>query len=200
MLALRDLLNPSRMTAIVDVGGAYLQGNPPYQRMLDEGVCTAEMIDPIGQEIFSHNPDLLKITGSAMPPDVVLQVLHAGKDKVAAHVSASFFPEYTFGPLDRGLRELGLILHCFADCYITSIQSAGTIPHPDPHQIAQADLFYVKDFSKPMDVEQWKHLAMLAHHVCGSYDLAMHAVSELAKAGAIPEDGAAQYQRILERL
>ena len=200
MLALRDLLNPSRMTAIVDVGGADLQGNPPYQRMLDEGVCTAEMVQPVGREIFSHNPDLLKITTSAMPPHAALQALHAGKDKVAVQVQAEFFPAYTFGSLDRVLRELGLILHCFAEVDIIPIVSPQAVPHPDPHQIGRADLFYIRDFSRPMDVEQWKHLALLAHHVCGSYDLAMHAVSELAKAGAIPEDGAAQYRRILERL
>lgn len=39
MLALRDLLNPERMTAIVETGVAEDEA-PPYQRMLDEGLCT----------------------------------------------------------------------------------------------------------------------------------------------------------------
>ena len=200
MQALRDLLKPERLTAIVDIGGADLQGKPPYQRMLDEGMCTA---DAIAFNIHTYDPqqspldivDLLKITG-----DFPLSLLQAGPDKVAAHVSTAFFPTYSFGPVDAAMREMGFILHCFADCYIVPVLSKINVPHPDPHQIAQVDLFYVRDFTQDMGVEQWKHLAMLAHHVCGSYDLAMLAVSKLSENGAIDGDAPARYRRILETL
>lgn len=193
MQALRDLLKPERMTAIVDVVGSEVEGNPPYQRMLDEGVCTAITITPKDVRP-AQDPDLLKITG----PCEMTGMLGTWPDKVAAQVHVSFFPEYTFGKIDRELRRLGFILHCFADSYVAPILSGTSIPHPDPHQIAQSDLFYVRDFTKPMLVEQWKHLALIAHHVCGSFDLAMYAVHRLAALGAIPSDAPASYRRILE--
>lgn len=193
MQALRDLLKPERITAIVDVGAAGLEGSPPYQRMLDEGLCTAVSPDLDDNQAF-YDIDLLKITGRCDREGI----LRAGRDKVAVQTHVSFFPDYTFGAIDAELRALGFILHCFADSYVMSIVSATPVPHPDPHQIMQSDVLYVRDFSKPMAVEQWKQLALLAHHVAGSYDLAMHAVSQLAKGGAVAADAPAQYQRILE--
>lgn len=194
MQGLSDLLKPERLTAIVDViGTAELNGSPPYQRMLDEGVCTAVTVardaDPDGPI------DLLKITGES--PTIPL--LGLGADKVAVHTATSFFPDYTFGDIDAELRRQGFVAHCFADCYLTSIGTEIKIPHPDPHQLAMADLFYVRDFRKPMLPEQWKHLALIAHHICGSYDLAMHAVCVLARQDEIANDAGNTYQHILER-
>lgn len=161
--------------------------------MLDEGACTATTYTrdaaPDAGPI-----DLLKLTGDSPTPDM----LALGPAKVAVHTSTSFFPDYTFGDIDAELRAQGFVAHCFADCYLTNIGTEVQVPHPDPHQLAMADLFYVRDFRRPMETEQWKHLALIAHHVCGSYDLAMHAVAVLARQNKIAIDGAQQYQRILE--
>jgi hypothetical protein len=73
------------------------------------------------------------------------------------------------------------------------------VPKVDPHQVLEADLVYVRDFTKPMADEQWKQLAMLAHHVCASYDLAMMAVEMLSKSGAVPADAPVSYAKTLER-
>lgn len=196
MLALRDLLKPERMTTIVDVvAGDAVEGNPPYQRMLDEGACIAVTIAPdVGVVVGLEAADLLKITGQCETAGK----LAAWPDKIAVQIEASFFPRPTFGSIDSELRQLGLILHCFADCYLTTIATDVGIPHADPHQLARADLFYVRDFQKPMGNEQWKHLALIAHHVCGSHDLAMHAVTVLAKRAVIASDAPQQYQRMLE--
>lgn len=194
MQALRDLLKPERLTAIVETGVAEDE-KPPYQRMLDEGLCEARVADANDRlDLQWFGPiDLLKITGSNRG-----EALAAGEDKVAVHVSVSFFPIYTFGEIDAELRRQGFILHCFADCVLTPILADTSIPHPDPHQLSLADLFYVRDFTRDMAPEQWKQLAMIAHHICGSYDLAMLAVKQLAKSGAISSEAPAQYQRILE--
>lgn len=192
-MTLRDILQPKRLTAIVETGVDKDEA-PPYQRMLDEGLCTARNASP--DTVAAIVPlDLLKITG----PEFDLGLLGAGPDKVAVHTSVSFFPKSTFGVVDGALRCQGFIAHCFADCYLTPIVSETTVPHPDPHQLGSADIFYVRDFLGPgIAAEQWKHLALLAHHVCGSFDLAMHAVTVLAKGGAIAPDAPAQYRKVLE--
>lgn len=191
MQALRDLLQPERLTAIVEVGVAENEA-PPYQRMFDEGLCS---VDTLGTNQALVGPlDLLKITGS---DNIRINRLSMGTEKVAVHVDVSFFPTHTFGPVDTELRRLGFLAHCFTDCVLTPIVSETAVPHPDPHQLGQAGLFYVRDFTRPMYVEQWKHLALLAHHVCGSYDLAMHAVSALAKLRAVEADAPLRYQRTL---
>ena len=187
------------MTAIVEIGDSELEGAPPYQRMLDEGVCTATIARHDCLEIDeppSGPIDLLKITGDSPGPGLLL----LGGDKVCVHTAVSFFPDYTFGDIDRELRNQGFVAHCFADCYLTTIGTEVKVPHPDPHQLAMADIFYVRDFRKPMEAEQWKQLAMIAHHVCGSFDLAMHAVTVLALQDKIARDAPDQYQRILETL
>lgn len=192
MQALRDLLKPERLTAIVETGVTEDE-KPPYQRMLDEGLCEVRVAGDSQDSQWFGPVDLLKVTGAHRG-----EALEAGKDKVAVHVSVSFFPIYTFGKIDARLRDLGFIAHCFADCVLTPILSGTAIPYPDPHQLSLADLFYVRDFTREMGPEQWKQLAMIAHHVCGSYDLAMLAVERLAKDGVIDNDAPAAYRRILE--
>ena len=190
MHALRDLLQPERLTSVVDICDTD-EGGAPYQRMLDEGLCTATLVKP--GATHEGPADLLKVTGSSPPPD-----MRAASETVAIHTSVSFFPDYTFGAIDANLRAQGFIAHCFADCYLTSIRTDVGVPNLDPHQLALADLFYMLDFTKPMTVEQWKHTALIAHHVCGSHDLAMHAVTVLAKKEVVATDAPQQYLRILE--
>jgi hypothetical protein len=38
MATLRDILSPSRLTSIVDVGANPIDSHPPYRRMLEEGL------------------------------------------------------------------------------------------------------------------------------------------------------------------
>lgn len=102
------------------------------------------------------------------------------------------------GVIDTVLRAQGFIPHCFAGAKCWPIATEVAVPKPDPHQMLEADLVYVRDFSQPMAAEQWKHLALLAHHVCASYDLAMLAVERAAKMGAIAADAPVTYARLLE--
>src|SRR5262252_4960304 len=85
----------------------------------------------------------------------------------------------------RGFRgfpsiTVGAIGHCFAG--VKQWPIAPTVIDGNPRkpllQLLEADLVYVRDFSSPenMTGEQWKHLAMIAHHCYGSIDLVMHAI------------------------
>jgi len=53
----------------------------------------------------------------------------------------------------------------------------------------------VRDFSRPgnMTAEQWKHLALIAHHCYGSYDLALKALVTLMELGVLPADASRRY-------
>ncbi len=103
------------------------------------------------------------------------------------------------GTMDLALRAHGFVPHCFADATCWPIATEVRVPKIDPHQVLEIDLVYVRDFTKPMLSEHWKQLAMLAHHVCGSYDLAMLAVEMLSKDMAIPADAPVAYAKMLEQ-
>jgi FkbM family methyltransferase len=45
-LLLRDLVRCSRPTSILDIGANLVDGDPPYQRMLDDGLCTVTGFEP----------------------------------------------------------------------------------------------------------------------------------------------------------
>ncbi|HEY2449273.1 MAG TPA: FkbM family methyltransferase [Mycobacterium sp.] len=46
MTTFRDLLSPSRLTHIVDVGASPIDGDPPYKSMLAEGLCHVTGFEP----------------------------------------------------------------------------------------------------------------------------------------------------------
>lgn len=104
------------------------------------------------------------------------------------------------GEVDSYLRQEGFIPHCFAGAKCWPIATEVAVPKPDPHQMLEADLVYVRDFTQPMAAEQWKHLALLAHYVCASYDLAMLAVEKVAKMGAVASDAPVTYAKMLEQI
>lgn len=276
MATLRDILNPDRLTAIVDIGANPVDGHPPYRTMLEQGLCTVTGFEPLvealtqlnkskgpnetylpyiigdGQEhtlylprkqgmvsllkpnaahlaLFESFADHGRIEGT-MPTttvrlDDLAEVEHCDLLKidiqgaelmvlenaprhlanaVAVMTEVSFVTLYenqpALGDVDTALRGYGFIPHCFAGAKLWPIVTEVKIPRPDPHQLLEGDMVYVRDYTKPMTPEQWVHLAMVAHHVCGSFDLAMLAVENAAKLGAIPADAPLAYRKVLEHL
>ncbi len=274
MQALRDLLKPERLTAVVDVGANPVEGHPPYRTMLEAGLCTVVGFEPIVEALGilngrkgpnetylpyilgdgeEHTLHLTRRQGmvSLLKPDPAglgvferlaeyghlegtmatrtvrlddlaevphcdlikldiqggeLSVLkHAPKrmaDAVMVITEMSFMPLYkgqpTLGVMDGFLRGRGFVPHCFAEakCWplATEVRIGG---RPEPHQLLEADMVYVRDFTRDMEAEQWKHLAMLAHHMCGSFDLAMLAIENAARVGAIEPDAPLAYAKLL---
>lgn len=123
-------------------------------------------------------------------------------DTVVIQTEVSFVPLYqgqvTFGEIDCELKSMGFIPHCFAEAKLWPIATKTPLPHVSPQQLLEADMVYVRDFGKDMEPDQWKHLAMIAHHVLGSHDLAMRCVESLVGMGALPAPAPSQYRRILE--
>ena len=97
--------------------------------------------------------------------------------------------------LVQELRSQGFIPHCFHAVKRWPIAplAIGSDPRKPLNQLLEADLVYVRDFSRPesLSIEQLKHLALIAHHCYNSFDLAMRCVMLLEQRQAL-ESGAQQ--------
>ena len=95
----------------------------------------------------------------------------------------------TLGDIDLELRRQGFVPHCFAQ--IKKWPIAPCVINGNPrlalNQLLEADIVYVRDFSQPqsMSDEQLKHLALIAHHCYGSFDLALRCVMLLEQRKAL---------------
>lgn len=134
-----------------------------------------------------------------------LAVFQHGRNKLAAAVAiqteVSFVTLYRdqpgLGEIDSELRAQGFIPHCFAAVKrwpIAPLVIAGDARQP-LNQLLEADLVYVRDFSRPerLDDEQLKHLALIAHHCYGSFDLAVRCMWLLEQRGTLDKGSRAHY-------
>lgn len=138
-----------------------------------------------------------------------LAVFEHGRNKLAKAVAlqteVSFVPLYknqpVFGDIDQELRRLGFVPHAFA---AINKRMIAPMLGPDPaaaiNQLVEADVVYVRNFieAEAMESEQLKHLALIAHHCYGSFDLALNCIHHLAARGAIPPDGKNRYVALLQ--
>jgi FkbM family methyltransferase len=153
------------------------------------------------------NMDFLKMDIQGCERDVLLHGRHKLAETVAVQTEVSFVPLYkdqpSFGEMDLLMRELGFLPHCFADLKVWPL--APTVVSGQPNrglrQLLEADMVYVRDFTRPqnMSAEQWKHLALIAHHCYRSADLAARAINMLAELGTVPADTSERYLSSLGR-
>src|SRR3954469_10013951 len=273
MESLHQILAPSRLTSIVDIGANPIDGDPPYKAMLAAGLCDVTGFEPQGaalarleqkkgpyerylpyaladgSERILHVCELEGMASLLVPDPAHLalfnlfptwgrvkeqipvttrrlddiaeitaldflkmdvqgaerEVLVHGRTKLADTVviqtEVSFVPLYkdqpSFGDMDLALRALGFLPHCVTGTKIWPISPmvVGDAPNRGIRQLLETDMVYVRDFSKPenMSAEQWKHLALVAHHCYGSYDLALKAILSLMELGALPADSNRRY-------
>jgi FkbM family methyltransferase len=149
--------------------------------------------------------DFLKIDAQGCE----LEVFRCGQRKLAKTVvvqtEVSFVPLYlnqpAIGAIDTTLRNMGFLPHCFAE--LKKWPLAPMVINKDYrkplNQLLEADLVYVKDFTTPnsMEGEQWKHLALIAHHCFRSFDLALLAIRSAATLGVLAQDAPQKYLAIL---
>jgi len=270
---LTRILQPNRLTAIVDIGANPIDGDPPYKAMLAAGLCEVTGFEPQpaaleklnrakgpqerylphvvadGTERTLHFCELEGMTSLLVPDPAHLalfnlfptwgtvkdriavktrklddiaeiaamdflkmdvqgaerEVLAHGqaklKDTVVIQTEVSFVPLYkdqpSFGDMDLALRGLGFLPHSVSGTKIWPIAPmvVGDAPNRGIRQLLETDMVYVRDFTEAdgMSAEQWKHLALVAHHCYGSYDLALKAILALMQLGAVPADANRRY-------
>ena len=139
-----------------------------------------------------------------------LDVFRYGKEKLSKAVviqtEVSFIPLYegqpTFSDIDIELRNQGFIPHFFPAMkkWMISPMVINGDPRIPLNQLLEADIVYVRDFTKPetLSDEQLKHLALVAHCCYKSYDLTLCCISLLEQRGAMPKGSIEQYPKMLQ--
>lgn len=149
--------------------------------------------------------DLLKIDVQGSELSVFRNGSARLANAVAIQTEVSFMPLYksqpVVGDIDLALRALGFVPHMFAAInkrMILPVHLADN-PYAAINQLLEADIVYVRDFTQPekMDPEQLKHLAMIAHHCYGSYDLAANCIHNLVVKGVMPAGAVEQYLALI---
>ena len=138
-----------------------------------------------------------------------LAVFRSGRTKlsqaVAIQAEVSFVTLYknqpSMGDIDLELRSQGFIPHCFAAVKLWPISPlvVNNDPRRPVNQLLEADIVYMRDISRPEAItdEQLKHLALIAHHCYGSFDLALRCVKLLEGRQALKTGTQQQYLQIL---
>lgn len=156
---------------------------------------TLDSIDEISEM------DFLKIDIQGGELDVFRHGAQKLSQAVAIQVEVSFMTLYknqpTIGDIDQELRRQGFVPHCFAA--VKNWPIAPCVINGNPRtplrQLLEADIVYVRDFSKPegFSDEQLKHLALIAHHCYSSYDLAMRCMMYLEQRGKLQDGSQGRY-------
>jgi FkbM family methyltransferase len=134
-----------------------------------------------------------------------LMVLRNGWSKlaqcVAIQTEVSFIPLYkgqpTFAAIDIELRQHGFIPHRFHQVKPWSI--APTMRDNDPrqpfHQLLEGDIVYIRDLIHPaiLTSEQIGKLALMAHYMFNSPDLAARCILNLQARGKLPDGTIERY-------
>ncbi|MGW6703326.1 FkbM family methyltransferase [Streptomyces sp. NPDC054956] len=145
--------------------------------------------------------DLLKIDIQGAELMVFQNAREKLAEAVAIHTEVSFVPLYedqpVFGDVDQELRRQGFIPHAFTAVKrwpIAPVIFGGDFRQA-LHQLLEADIVYVRDFGHPesMTDEQLKQLALVAHHVYGSTDLAYRCLSVLVTRNAVAPGAPGDY-------
>jgi FkbM family methyltransferase len=145
--------------------------------------------------------DFLKMDVQGVEREVLAHGQAKLKDTVVIQTEVSFVPLYkdqpSFGDMDLALRAMGFLPHSVTGTKIWPIAPmvVGDTPNRGIRQLLETDMVYVRDFTNPdaMAAEQWKHLALVAHHCYGSYDLALKSILALMQLGAVPQDANRRY-------
>lgn len=134
-----------------------------------------------------------------------LSVFRNGHEKLAEAVAIqtelSFITFYldqpSFGEVDLELRRQGFIPHGLTQLIRRPIGDfeVGDDALPWVNQLTEADVVYVRDFTRPdfMTDEQLKHLALIAHHCYGSFDLVFRCVQLLEERRVVDAGSAQRY-------
>jgi len=177
---------------------------PIWGKVKNQIPVTTRKLDDIAQ--IAHL-DFLKMDVQGAEREVLAHGRTKLAETVVIQTEVSFVPLYqgqpVFGEMDLALRELGFLPHAVTGTKIWPIAPmvVGDAPNRGIRQLLETDMIYVRDFSRPenMSAEQWKHLALVAHHCYGSYDLALKAIITLTEMGHLAQGANKRYLASLRK-
>jgi FkbM family methyltransferase len=182
--------DPDRLALfnLFPIWGSVKQRIPVTTRKLDDIAEIAAM-------------DFLKMDVQGAEREVLEHGRGKLKDAVAVQTEVSFIALYegqaTLSEMDQLMRELGFLPHCFAAVKVWPLAPTVVAGQPSKglRQLLEADLVYVRDFTHAGNLapEQWKQLALVAHHCYGSFDLAVRCLNMLIELGALSLAGLEEY-------
>jgi FkbM family methyltransferase len=190
----------SGMTSLLAPDAPVLRHFPGFSewgQVLREIPVTTRRLDDI---VEIDAIDFLKVDAQGAE----LTILRNGADRLAGAIAVqaevSFIPIYqgqpAFGEIDAELRGAGFVPHTLAAVNKRMIAPmVAQSPHAALNQLLEADIVYVRDFMRPerMSADQLKHLALVAHHCFGSFDLATNCLHHLTRLGAAPPNAVQRY-------
>jgi FkbM family methyltransferase len=173
-----------------------------WGQVVQEVPVVTRRLDDV-QEVDSC--DFLKIDVQGSEISVLKNGQRRLSASIAVQTEVSFICLYKeqapFGEIDLELRRLGFVPHALVAVKKLMLAPLFVADNPNAamNQLLEADILYVRDFTRPekMDVEQLKHLALVAHHCYKSFDLAMNCIHRLVRIGALSAGATDQYIQIL---
>ncbi|WP_210191223.1 FkbM family methyltransferase [Bradyrhizobium mercantei] len=175
----------------------HFQGFNEWGRIIADTRVATHRLDDIG-EIDAM--DYLKIDVQGSELAIFQNGPRRLADAVVIQTEVSFLPLYknqpVFGEIDLELRSHGFIPHALIGINKRMIwPMRGVNPYEAFNQLLEADAVYVRDFTRAdaMSAEQLRHLALVAHHCYGSYDLAAICIQHLLNRNAIVPEAGSRY-------
>ena len=173
-----------------------------YGRVVEERVVETERLDDVAE---IARLDFLK----ADVQGAELEIFQNGRERLSSAVAVQtevalvtmYERQPTLADVDRELRSLGFMPHTVAETKLWPIGPLVVNGNAKTavRQVVEMDLVYVRDFTDDanMTAEQWKHLALIAHHCYGSVDLAGRCIEALIALGALAPDALQSYVDIV---
>lgn len=196
------------MTSLFRPDKKVLEIFPPFEswgKVISQQKVLTKKLDSIAE---IGELDYLKIDIQGGELDVFRNGRSKLKKTVLIQTEVSFIPLYedqpTFSDIDIELRSQGFIPHFFPTLknWMISPLVINNDPRIPLNQLIEADIVYVKDFTKPESIsnEQLKHLALISHICYGSFDLSMRCIAILEQRGAIKAGSMIRYPTIISQI
>jgi len=174
-------------------------------RILSEHAMETRRLDDI-EEVQSI--DLLKIDIQGGELSVFSNARRKLARAVFVDTEVSYMPLYedqpSFGDVDIELRRQGFVIHRFGEFHhaIVPPMRLNDSPWIALQQVIDGDIIYIRDFRDHanLDDDQLKQMAMIAHALYQSWDIACRCISVLVERGSISADSVDAYLRIVNGL
>ena len=176
-----------------------------HTRIVSEQAMQTRRLDDIDEV---QSIDLLKIDVQGGE----LAVFSNARKKLAHAVfidtEVSYMPLYedqpSFGEVDVELRRQGFVIHRFGESHYAIVPPLKLNDNPwiALHQVIDGDVIYIRDYrdAANLDDDQLKQMAMIAHALYQSWDIACRCVALLMERKSIPADSVEAYLRIVNGL